>query len=37
MGGSNSKKPKTEEEDSSDFVDIEQENGSDEVYTPIRI
>lgn len=31
MGGSSSKDKHTEEEDSSDFVDIEQENGSDEV------
>lgn len=32
MGGGNSKKNEPEEEeDSSDFIDIEQENGSDEV------
>lgn len=38
MGGGNSKKNEPdEEEDSSDFIDIEQENGSDEVIHMIII
>ena len=37
MGGSSSKDKNTEEETSSDFLDIEQENGSDEVIQTFGI